>query len=451
MKMREGLMRKFPLAIAVLLIMVLGPVTAKTDDGLSSDTYKSLDLFGEVFEQVRHYYVEPVDDKKLIDAAINGMLTSLDPHSSFLDPHDYKDLQDTTTGEFGGLGIEVTQENGVIKIVSPIDDTPGAKAGLKPGDDIVALDGKPVMNMSLEDAVGAMRGLPDTKVKLTIRRGNLPLFDVTLTRAIIHLTSAKGLLMRGDIAYLRVSGFSSHTGEEMRDAYAKLSSQTGGHLSGVVLDLRNNPGGLLEAAIEVSSAFIDHGEVVSTRGRNPQDVQRFDVEPPRDMTHGLPIVVLINGGTASAAEIVSGALQDHHRAVIMGSRSFGKGSVQTIIPLRGEVGAIRITTARYYTPSGRSIQDKGIVPDIAVDPANIEPIAEQPTIHESDLKGALKNTGPDTGSTAAAPVPAASGGDAKPSGGKEGDIEAAAAKDYQLTRALDLLKGLALFSGKSGD
>jgi carboxyl-terminal processing protease len=452
-------MRRLTLAAAAALLVFLQPISGQAQDSsadepgqsspsVGTDTFKALDLFGEVFERVRQEYVEPVSDEKLIETAINGMLTSLDPHSSYLDPKEYADMQVSTQGEFGGLGIEVTQDNGLIKIISPMDDTPGSRAGLKPGDYIVALDGKLVINMSLQDAVDQMRGAPDTQVKLTIRRGNAPPFDVTLTRAIIHLTSVKGAVMDGDIAYLRISSFSGQTGDELRKAYATLKHQAG-KLSGVVLDLRNNPGGLLDASVSVSSAFIDKGEIVSTRGRNPEDIERFNAHS-HDMTGGLPMVVLINGGTASAAEIVSGAIQDHHRGVILGTQSFGKGSVQTIIPLPSNGGAIRLTTARYYTPSGRSIQDKGISPDIVVEQAKVEPITEPAYLRETDLKGALKNTGPDTsgGETPAAPaaakpVPATAGPD-------DGSVPNPA-DDYQLTRALDLLKGVALFNAHNVD
>jgi carboxyl-terminal processing protease len=447
-------MRRMTLAAAAALLVFLLPAAGQTQDSgsqdsssqgtaaVGTDTFKALDLFGEVFERVRQEYVEPVSDEKLIETAINGMLTSLDPHSSYLDPKEYTDMQVSTQGEFGGLGIEVTQDNGLIKVISPMDDTPGSRAGLKPGDYIVALNGKLVINMSLQDAVDQMRGPPDTQVKLTIRRGNAPPFDVTLTRAVIHLASVKGELMRGDIAYLRVSSFSGQTGDELRKAYSGLKHQTG-KLTGVVLDLRNNPGGLLDAAVSVSAAFLDKGEIVSTRGRNPDDIERFNAHA-KDITGGLPMVILINGGTASAAEIVSGALQDHHRGVVLGTQSFGKGSVQTIIPLPSNGGAIRLTTARYYTPSGRSIQAQGIHPDIVVEQAKLEPISEPAYLRESDLKGALKNTGPDT---EAAADKAATNAPPTPT---DGSI-ATPGDDYQLTRALDLLKGVALFNNRTVD
>jgi carboxyl-terminal processing protease len=282
-------------------------------------------------------------------------------------------------------------------------------------------------------------------VKLTIRRGNLAPFDVTLTRAIIHIASVKGLVMRDSIAYLRIASFSANTTDELIKAY-KEAKKKAGKITGVVLDLRNNPGGLLDQAVGVSNAFLDHGEIVSTRGRNPNEVQRWDAHSGGDITDGLPIVILINGGTASAAEIVSGALQDNHRALILGTRSFGKGSVQTIMPLSGDNGAIRLTTARYYTPSGRSIQEEGIHPDITVEQAKIETIAETGMLHESDLKGALKNTGPDTGE-----APPTTADTADEDGSTAKDLVDAEAKDYQLTRALDLVKGAAFFGGQNGN
>ena len=425
-------------AVVMVAAVILVPWAARTEENVNTDTFKALDLFGEVFDRVRQDYVTPVTDKQLIESAIRGMLTSLDPHSSYMDAKEYDDMQVQTEGQFGGLGIEVTQDKGLIKIVTPIDDTPGSRAGLKPGDYIIALDGKLVMNMSLDDAVNRMRGAPDTQVKLTIRRDGLAPFDVTLTRAIIHIASVKGLVMRSSIAYLRIASFSANTTDELHTAYAKVKKQAG-QITGVVLDLRNNPGGLLDQAVGVSDSFLGHGEIVSTRGRSPNMIQRWDAHS-RDMTGGVPIVILINGGTASAAEIVSGALQDNHRALILGTQSFGKGSVQTIMPLSGDNGAIRLTTARYYTPSGRSIQEQGITPDIMVQPAKVETIAETGMIRESDLKGALQNTGPDSGGAAApSTADAADGGTAK-------DIDDAEAQDYQLTRALDLVKGAAFFS-----
>jgi carboxyl-terminal processing protease len=447
---------------AIALMVLVGPAVSgwrahgETATAASADTFKALDLFAEVFERVRADYVEPVTDDQLVQDAISGMLSSLDPHSSYLDPKGFKDMQVQTSGEFGGLGVEVVPDQGVIKIVAPIDDTPGAKAGLKSGDYIVGLDGSPVGNMTLQDAVDKMRGPPGTQIRLTIRReGEALPFDLTLTRAIIHVTSVRSRLERDTIAYIRLAQFQEQSGAEVEKAFKALKAQAGGKLTGVVLDLRSDPGGLLDQAIAVSSAFLDHGEVVSTRGRRPDDVQRYNAHGG-DMTNGLPIVVLIDGGTASASEIVAGCLQDHHRAVLLGTRSFGKGSVQTIIPVPGG-GAMRLTTARYFTPSGRSIQAKGIDPDIVVEPAKIELLAQGEHIHESDLKGALKN--PDQ---AAAPVPAGAPPGAQPAqppkdtanpakesgqGGATADQQVAGTQqDYQLMRALDLLKGVSLFN-----
>jgi len=446
-------------AAAALLVLV-GPSVpgiSQTPAPGSADTFKALNLFAEVYERVRQDYVEPVPDDQLVEDAISGMLSSLDPHSSYMNAKAYKDMQVQTRGEFGGLGVEVIGDQGVIKIVSPIDDTPGAKAGLKSGDLIVAIDGNPVLNMSLNDAVDKMRGAPGTQIRLTIRRqSEQQPFDMTLTRAIIHVASVKSRLEREDIAYIRLAQFQEQSSEEVAKAFKSLKAQAGGKLRGVVLDLRSDPGGLLDQAIAVSSEFLDHGEVVSTRGRRADDVQRYNAHGG-DMTNGLPIVILIDGGTASASEIVAGALQDHHRAVILGTRSFGKGSVQTIIPVPGN-GAMRLTTARYFTPSGRSIQAKGIEPDIKVEPAKIELLALGERLHEADLKGALKNPdGPNPGATVPpnAPSGAQPAQPIKDNGGsKEGAQSGAAvdsnvvnsAEDYQLSRALDLLKGVSLFN-----
>ncbi len=416
----------------------------------SSDTYRQLDLFGEVFERVRADYVEEVSDEQLIEAAINGMLSSLDPHSSYMNAKSFRDMQVQVRGEFGGLGIEVTMESGVIKVVSPIDDTPAAKAGLKPGDFITHIDGEPVLGLSLNDAVERMRGPVNSKIKLTIRREGRDPFDVTLARAVIKIQSVKSHLEGSDIGYIRITSFNEQADSGLKAAMKALKSQAGDHLQGIVLDLRNNPGGLLDQAIAVSNDFLDKGEIVSTRGRHTEDAARYNAKPGGDLTGGLPMVVLINGGSASASEIVAGALQDQHRAVLLGTRSFGKGSVQTIIQLPGH-GAMRLTTARYYTPSGRSIQAKGIEPDITVEPARIEKLAVSEGRHEADLRGALKNTD-------AAPAAPQSSNDNKPNvppgtqpaGPKEpGGVDPnvmGTAEDYQLARALDMLRGIALFN-----
>src|SRR5215813_10893087 len=341
----------------------------------STETYKQLNLFGEVFERVRAEYVDDVSDDSLVESAINGMLTSLDPHSNYLNTKNFNDMKVQTRGEFGGLGIEVSMENGLVKVVSPIDDTPAARAGLKPGDLITHLDGDAVQGMSLPEAVEKMRGPVNSEIKLTIRREGKEPFDVKLTRATIRIQSIRSHLEGDTIGYIRITTFNEQTDVGLNNAMKSLKTQAGNKLSGVILDLRNNPGGLLDQAVAVSDAFLEKGEIVSTRGRRSDDAQRYNARPG-DIANGLPIVVLINGGSASASEIVAGALQDHRRAILLGTKSFGKGSVQTIIPLPGH-GAMRLTTARYYTPSGRSIQAKGIDPDIVVEAAKIERTPEK--------------------------------------------------------------------------
>jgi len=333
----------------------------------SENTYKLLDLFGEAFTRVGRDYVEPVSDQKLIEAAINGMLTSLDPHSNYMDAESLKSMNVETKGEFGGLGVQVTEDNGVIKVISPMDGTPAAKAGLQAGDLITHIDGRPVIGIGLQAAVDAMRGKVGTPIKLTVRRAKQEPFDVTLTRAVIVIPAVQSH-REGDVAYIRISSFiSEKTNDELKDAIAKRTAEIGkDKIKGFVIDMRNNPGGLLDQAVQVSSTFLGEGEVVSTRSsRHIEDSQRANAHGV-DMTNGAPLVVLVNGGTASAAEIVAGALQDHKRAIIVGTRSFGKGSVQTIIPLSNFGGALRMTTARYFTPSGRSIQAVGIVPDVVI-------------------------------------------------------------------------------------
>ncbi len=417
------------LAAAAVACWLASPVPSWAQQGNTSETYRQLNLFGEVFERVRSDYVENVTDRKLIEDAINGMLSSLDPHSSYMNAKAFQDTQIQTRGEFGGLGIEVTMENGLVKVVSPIDDTPASRAGLKPGDLIVEIDGEQVQGLTLQDAVERMRGPVNSQIKLTIRRGSADPFTVTLQRAVIKIQSVRSA-MEGNIGYIRITSFTEQTDVGLRSAIQKLKDQLGNKLQGVVLDLRNNPGGLLDQAIAVCDDFLDKGEIVSTRGRRPEDAQRYNAKPG-DLLGGLPMVVLINGGSASASEIVAGALQDHHRAILLGTRSFGKGSVQTIIPLGGQ-GALRLTTARYYTPSGRSIQAQGIEPDIAVEQAKLEKIDVGQIRREADLRGALRN-------------------DTLPKGqqGQQGakpEDEGEQAGDYQLSRAYDLLRGLALFN-----
>src|SRR6516225_1820538 len=394
----------------------------------STETYKQLNLFGEVFERVRAEYVDDVSDDSLVESAINGMLTSLDPHSNYLNPKNFNDMKVQTRGEFGGLGIEVSMENGLVKVVSPIDDTPAARAGLKPGDLITHLDGDPVQGMSLPEAVEKMRGPVNSEIKLTIQREGKELFDVKLTRATIKIQSVRSHLEGDNIGYIRITSFNEQTDVGLNNVMKNLKQQAGNKLLGVILDLRNNPGGLLDQAVAVSDAFIDKGEIVSTRGRRAEDAQRYNARPG-DIAAGLPIAVLINGGSASASEIVAGALQDHHRAILLGTKSFGKGSVQTIIPLPGH-GAMRLTTARYYTPSGRSIQAKGIDPDIVVEAAKIEKTPEEAKVTTaSDLK---KDDSGDGGAEQSSVDPSIMGTPA----------------DYQLTRAVDILRGIGLFNGR---
>jgi carboxyl-terminal processing protease len=416
-------------------VVLLSPLAAAAQS--SSETYRQLNLFGDVFERVRADYVEEVTDEQLIENAINGMLTQLDPHSSYLNPKSYQEMQVQTRGEFGGLGIEVTMENGLVKVVSPFDDTPAAAAGIQTGDYITHLDGEAVLGLTLSEAVERMRGPVDTDIKLTIQRANAEPFDVTLTRAVIKIQSVRSRL-HGDVGYIRITSFSEQTAAGLEEAIAKIKSEAGDKLQGLVLDLRNNPGGLLDQAIAVSDAFLDKGEIVSTRGRHEDQAQRYNAREG-DLMAGLPVVVLINGGSASASEIVAGALQDHHRAILLGTQSFGKGSVQTIIPLPGH-GAIRLTTARYYTPSGRSIQALGIHPDLIVEPAKIEAIEQPQFRSEAELRGALENDNGTNGSEppATGEAPAIEGvpDDADPE-----DLS----NDYQLLRAVDLLRGLALF------
>ena len=334
----------------------------------ASDTYRQLNLFGDVFERVRADYVDKPDDSKLVESAINGMLAGLDPHSSYMDPKSFRDMQVQTRGEFGGLGIEVTMEDGLIKVVSPIDETPAAKAGVLANDIITMLDDEAVQGMTLNQAVDKMRGPVNTKIKLTImRKGSDKPVVLSITRDIIRVKSVRSHPEGSDVGYIRVTQFNEQTTDGLKQSIADLKNQLGADkIKGYILDLRNNPGGLLDQAISVSNAFLNKGEIVSTRGRNSDETQRFNARSNGDLTGGKPLIVLVNGGSASASEIVAGALQDHKRATLVGTRSFGKGSVQTIIPLGAGNGALRLTTARYYTPSGRSIQAKGIVPDIEV-------------------------------------------------------------------------------------
>ena len=413
-----------------------GSVTASEKD--RSETYRLLELFGDVFERVRSDYVEKVSDEELIEAAVRGMLTDLDPHSAFLNRKHFRDMQVQTKGEFGGLGIEVTMEGGYVKVVSPIDETPAFRAGMKAGDLITHLDGEHVQGLTLSQAVEKMRGPINSDITLTVRRDTKS-FDVTITRDKIRIRSVRSRT-EGNVGYVRITSFSEQTEAGLNKAVDKIKTELGDKLAGFVLDLRNNPGGLLDQAVMVSDAFLEGGEIVSTRGRVQENAQRFHATPG-DITNGLPIVVLINSGSASASEIVAGALQDHRRAVILGKNSFGKGSVQTIIPL-GRNGAIKLTTQRYYTPSGTAIQAKGIVPDIEVAQARVEVFEgnARRERHEADLRGALDN---DQSSTNKDKPNAKDGEDkADPAARTQKRV------DYQLARALDLLRGLALYRNR---
>ena len=400
MKLRTGLLLGAAFGLGVVAAPGAGlvgrhflmfPAAAAQDAGKDREVYRLLQLFGDVFTQVRADYVEPANDREMIENAINGMLTGLDPHSSYMNAKSFRDMQVTTRGEFGGLGIEVSQENGFIRVISPIDDTPAMRAGVKAGDLILGLDGKSVQGLSLNDAVDKMRGAPNSKITLTIKReGNDKPLELSMQREVIKIQVVKSRLESGDIAYIRLTSFNEQTDSSLRKAFQTLKQQSGDKLKGIVLDLRNNPGGLLDQAVSVSDDFIDQGEIVSTRARHADESQRWNAKGG-DITGGLPVVVLTNGGSASASEIVAGALQDHRRAIVVGTRSFGKGSVQTVIPLPGN-GAMRLTTARYYTPSGRSIQGLGITPDVEVASTRTEPPRFLPD-READLKGALANTG----------------------------------------------------------
>ena len=372
----------------------------------ASDTYRQLNLFGDVFERVRADYVEKPDDSQLVESAINGMLAGLDPHSSYMDPKSFRDMQVQTRGEFGGLGIEVTMEDGLVKVVAPIDDTPAAKAGVMANDIITKLDDDQVQGLTLNQAVDKMRGPVNTKIKLTImRKGADKPIEVSIMRDIIRVKSVRSHPEGEDVGYIRITQFNEQTTDGLKQAINDLNNQLGADkIKGYIVDLRNNPGGLLDQAISVSDTFLDKGEIVSTRGRNPEETQRFNARPG-DMAKGKPVIVLINGGSASASEIVAGALQDHKRATLVGTRSFGKGSVQTIIPLGAGNGALRLTTARYFTPSGRSIQAKGIVPDIEVMQSVPDDLKSQTDSKgEASLRGHLKAEGAEeTGSQSYVP------------------------------------------------
>src|SRR5215471_13594418 len=402
--------------LAVPAFVVLGQDKSPAKpSGDKSELYQQLNLFGDVLERIRRDYVEPVDEKTLMENAINGMLAALDPHSSYMNPKVYKDMQVQTRGEFGGLGIEVTMENGVIKVVSPIDDTPASKAGIQSGDLIFALDGEPVQGLTVQEAVDKMRGKVGSSIKISLRRANVkdPI-DISLTRETIKVKATRYRL-EGDVGYIRVTSFTEQATSGVTDAVEKIKKEAGPKLKGYVLDLRNNPGGLLDQAISMVDAFLDKGEIVSVKARKAEDVQRWNAKPG-DVANGLPIVILMNGGSASASEIVAGALQDHRRAIVLGTRSFGKGSVQTIMQVTGG-GAIRLTTALYFTPSGRSIQKEGIKPDIEVEPAKIENLQARAGFREENLRRSITNPNDKPTDTKPLDKPA----DAKPEAAKPGD------------------------------
>jgi carboxyl-terminal processing protease len=436
------MMRKSEYALWALLVLavlaagstLVSLARSESASAANSEIYRQLDLFGEVLERVRSDYVEKPDDPKLIEAAINGMLTALDPHSAYLNPKHFRDMQVQTRGEFCGLGIEVTMENGVVKVVSPIEDTPAARAGLMSGDLITALDKEQIQGLTLQEAVEKMRGPVNSPITLTIvRKGVEDPFDVKVTRDVIHINPVKYNAEGDDVGYIRVTTFNEQTTANLQKAIEDLKKQLGPKIKGYVLDLRNNPGGLLDQAISVSDAFLDQGAIVLTRGRNLEETQRSNARPG-DITDGQKMVVLINGGSASASEIVAGALQDHHRATLVGTRSFGKGSVQTIIPL-GSNGALRLTTARYYTPSGRSIQAKGIEPEVVVEeelPEDLKKKADElSTKGEANLRGHLKGDDEDEDGA---------GNDEE--SGSSSYVAPEKDKDTQLKFALDLLRGI---------
>ena len=419
------------------VVVSLFLVPARYGGTADTETYRQLNMLGDVFERVRAEYVEEVEDSVLIEAAIQGMLSSLDPHSTFLNAKSYGDMQVQTKGEFGGLGIEVTMEGGVVKVVSPIDDTPAHRAGIKPGDLIIGIDGEQVFGLTLGEAVDRMRGPVKSEIVVTVKRESIEQpFDVTIVRDVIRIKSVKSKA-EGNVAFVRITSFNEQTDRGLDKAMKELAEEIGDELQGVVIDLRNNPGGLLDQAIAVADAFLEKGEIVSTRGRGSRGGQRFNARGG-DLAQGLPIVVLINSGSASASEIVAGALQDHKRAIILGTRSFGKGSVQTIIPLPGDA-AMRLTTARYYTPSGRSIQATGIEPDIFVEAGTVEIASDSGRRREEDLRGRLESETVNSDTTDDSGALVSETNDAE---------QQKVLVDYQLQRALDLIRGVALFEDR---
>ncbi len=431
-------MKRFCYLVGLCILVMSLPLSAaeeksSEDQGLP---LKELRIFAQVFARVQKDYVEPVSDQDILDHAIRGMLEGLDPHSSYLDATHFKQLQEGTSGKFGGLGIEVGMKDGFIQVISPIDDTPAQHAGIKAGDLIIRLDGKPVKGMSLSDAIKQMRGKPGTHIKLTVRReGEKKPLVFEIERAVIKSSSVRSRELAPGYGYVRISQFQAPTAEDMIKAIRKLKSKAGGHLRGLVLDLRNNPGGVLQGAVAVSDAFLNHGLIVYTRGRGKDSLLEFKAKPG-DVLDGAPMVVLVNGGSASASEIVSGALQDHHRAVIMGRTTFGKGSVQTIIPISSKI-AIKLTTARYYTPNGRSIQAEGIIPDIILKKVELKQLQKSLLqVKEADLADHLANPGKK-----------ANGGSKKPT--QKDKDKPLLEKDYELSEALNLLKGISIMQAHS--
>ena len=413
---------KFKIFFLYIFFLVSPYVVYPADNEISE--YDYLKFLGDSIEKIKTDYVEHVENKEIVESAINGILSSLDPHSSFLNAKNLEDMKIQTKGLFGGLGIEVTMENGFVKVISPIDDTPAYKAGIKAGDYITHLNKKSVIGLTLDEAVGQMRGPVGSKLKVTIGRTNMEPFDITIKRDVIKITSVRSRIEK-DVGYVRITTFSEQTNKSTKEAIKKLKKNK--NLKGFVLDLRNNPGGLLEQAVYVSDLFLEKGEIVSTRGRDSENPETYKAKPG-DVINGLPLVVLINGGSASASEIVAGALQDHKRAIILGTQSFGKGSVQTIIPVN-PYGALRMTTARYFTPSGRSIQKKGISPDIVVDEAKLEKVKKRNGNRESDLRGALDNPNQEMENN-------------------DTNNEKESTNDFQLSRALDLVRGISLYKNK---
>ena len=413
---------KFKIFFLYIFFLVSPYVVYPADNEISE--YDYLKFLGDSIEKIKTDYVEHVENKEIVESAINGILSSLDPHSSFLNAKNLEDMKIQTKGIFGGLGIEVTMENGFVKVISPIDDTPAYKAGIKAGDYITHLNKKSVIGLTLDEAVGKMRGPVGSKLKVTIGRTNMEPFDITIKRDVIKITSVRSRIEK-DVGYVRITTFSEQTNKSTKEAIKKLKKNK--NLKGFVLDLRNNPGGLLEQAVYVSDLFLEKGEIVSTRGRDSENPETYKAKPG-DVINGLPLVVLINGGSASASEIVAGALQDHKRAIILGTQSFGKGSVQTIIPVN-PYGALRMTTARYFTPSGRSIQKKGISPDIVVEEAKLEKVKKRNGNRESDLRGALDNPNQEMENN-------------------DTNNEKESTNDFQLSRALDLVRGISLYKNK---